>query len=109
MRTLKFIVDGQILKPDPNCDFTGLIPGSANYIKAEFSFSSDWNGFMKAVEFTSALGISFEPQLRADGKTCIVPVNALARRVFKIRVTGKQGKKKMTTNKVEVVQNGGGA
>lgn len=28
MRTLKFIVEGQAIKQDPNCDFSGLIPGT---------------------------------------------------------------------------------
>ena len=39
MRTLKFIVEGQIIKQDPNCDFSNLVPGTEGYLRAEFSFS----------------------------------------------------------------------
>ena len=39
MRTLKFIVEGQIIKQDPSCDFTNLVPGTEGYLRAEFSFS----------------------------------------------------------------------
>lgn len=107
MRTLKFIVDGQILKPDPSCGFKDLVPGSAECVKAEFSFSSDWNLYSKVIAFTSALGRQFPPQLLRDGRSCIIPKEALARRVFKVSVIGMNGDKKLTTNKVEVKQDGG--
>ena len=41
MRTLKFIVNGQIIKQDPKCDFSNLIPASEGYLVAEFSFSKE--------------------------------------------------------------------
>lgn len=28
MRILRFIANGQILEPDPECDFTGLVSGT---------------------------------------------------------------------------------
>ena len=43
MRTLRFIVDNEIIKQDPSCDFTGLFPGKNPNIKAEFVFSDEWN------------------------------------------------------------------
>lgn len=36
MRSLKFNVSGQIVSPDQSCDFTGLVPGTKGYLKAEF-------------------------------------------------------------------------
>ena len=39
MRTLKFIVDGQILRQDPTCDFSNIVPGTEGYLIAEFAFS----------------------------------------------------------------------
>ena len=39
MRTLKFVVDKQIIKQNPDCDFSGLVPGTDGYLQAEFSFS----------------------------------------------------------------------
>lgn len=107
MRTLKFIVENQILKPDPGCDFSNLVPGGKECAKLEFSFSSDWNGYARGVEFSSALGKSFTPKALVDGRACIVPTEALARRVFKIRVVGKKGDTMITTNKLAVKQNGG--
>lgn len=107
MRTLKFIVDDQIIKQDPSCDFSGLVPGTERYLQAEFSFSSEWNGFTKVAAFYSVLGKEYPPQVLIDGKSCIIPAEALERRVFKIRVIGKKGESKIQTNKVEVRQKGG--
>ena len=107
MRTLKFIIDKQIIKPDPKCDFSGLIPGTSGYLKAEFSFSSEWNGCNKVAAFYSVMGKEYPPQVLDDGKTCIIPEEALAGKMFKVRVIGKNEKQKITTNKLTVCQKGG--
>ena len=107
MRTLKFIVNNQIIEQDPRCDFSGLVPGTEDYLKAEFSFSSEWNGCTKVVAFYSMMGDEYEPRLLKDGKSCIIPAEALERRSFKIRVLGKRDKFRITTDKVVVHQNGG--
>lgn len=107
MRTLKFIVDDQIIRQDPQCDFSGLVPGTEGYLQAEFSFSSEWDGCVKVVSFESPFGAEYEPRVLEDGKTCVIPVEALKRRVFKMRVLGKRDTFRITTDKVEVCQNGG--
>lgn len=107
MRTLKFIVDNQLIKPDPKCDFEGLVPGTEDYLKAEFIFSEEWAGYTKVAGFYSAMGKEYPPQLLKDGKSCIIPAEALKRRVFKVRVIGKKSEQKITTNKLAVSQNGG--
>lgn len=107
MRTLKFIVDGQIIKQDPNCDFSGLVPGTEQYLEAEFSFSPEWSECAKVAAFYSLMGREYEPQILKDGKSCLIPSEALKRRVFKIQVIGKKEDFKITTNKVSVSQNGG--
>lgn len=106
MRTLKFIVKGQILKPDPNCDFSNLVPGTEGYLKAEFTFSPDWEGCVKVVEFSSG-GIEFEPKVLKSGKVCFIPKEALARQIFNVKVLGKQKDYRITTNKISISQNGG--
>lgn len=106
MRTLKFIVDNQIMKADPNCDFKNLVPGTKDYLRAEFSFSPEWNGFTKVVGFWSAMGYEYEPQLLVDGKSCVIPVEAVQRREFKLQVLGKRGDLTQVTNKVKIIQNG---
>lgn len=34
MRTLSFIVNGQIIKKNPECDFSNLIPGTSRLFKS---------------------------------------------------------------------------
>lgn len=107
MRTLKFIVKNQLIEQDPKCDFSGLVPGTEEYLKAEFSFSSEWDNCAKVVAFYSMFGSEYEPQVLEDGKSCFIPSDALKRRSFKLRVLGRRDNFKITTNKVVVHQNGG--
>lgn len=107
MRTLKFIVDGQIISRDPNCDFSDLVPGTEGYLRAEFSFSPEWRGCAKVAGFYSVMGNEYPPQVLTDGKSCIIPAEALARQTFRINVIGKNGEMKLTTNRVSVYQDGG--
>lgn len=106
MRTLKFIVDGQIIKQDPECDFTGIVPGTIGYLKAEFSFSKEWDNTIKVAAFYK-YGVECTPQLLKDGRSCMIPSEALTGRQFTISVLGKNEKIRLTTNKIEVVQKGG--
>lgn len=107
MRKLRFIADGQILKPDPDCDFSNLVPGSEGYIQAEVSLSKEWSGYVIVAAFYSALGIEYPPQPLVDG-LCTIPAEALKRRKIKMRIVGKKGYLKLQTNLVEIDQNGGG-
>ena len=107
MRTLNFIVNQQLITLDPKCDISGLIPGSEGYIQAKFSFSAEWKDSTKVAAFFSPLGREFPPQLLADGKTCMIPAEALKYRKFKVQIIGKKGDVKLTTNKVAVSQKGG--
>lgn len=107
MRTLRFIVNEQIIEQDSNCDFSGLVPGTAGYLQAEFIFSPEWNGCSKVAGFYSQMGKEYPPQVLTDGKTCMIPSEALERNIFKIQVMGKKEGLRLTTNKVEVCQKGG--
>jgi hypothetical protein len=107
MRTLRFVVDGQIIMQDPGCDFTNLVPGSNGYLQAEFLFSKDWDGYAKVAAFWSATGREYEPQVLKDGKTCMIPAEALVKRTFKVQIVGKKPGSYIKTNRVEVIQNGG--
>lgn len=107
MRTLKFIVDGQIISLDPNCDFSNLVPGTEGYLKAEFRFSSEWANCAKVASFWSSTGKEYTPQILEDGYSCAIPSEALEKRIFKVQVLGARKNFKIISNKVEVVQNGG--
>lgn len=111
MRILNFIIDGQIIKQDPNCDFDNLVPGTEGYLLASFTFSKEWVGHAKVATFWSIMGREYPPQLLTDGKTCVIPAEALKRRVFKVQVIGKDPctGTRLMTNKVAVSQNGGKA
>ena len=109
LRTLKFIVEGQVIKPDPSCDFNGLVPGTEKYLIAEFSFSPEWNNYTKVAAFYSVMGKEYEPKILGSGTTCLIPEEALKKRAFKIKIVGKKDGAKMATNKVTVRQNGGRA
>ena len=108
MRTLKFIVDGLIIKPDPDCDFSNLVPCTAGYLQAQFKFSDEWLGTTKVAGFYSVLGKEYEPQVLNTANTCTIPAEALKGSKFKIQVYGLKGADfKLKTDKVTVCQNGG--
>ena len=107
MRSLKFIVDGQSLMPDPSCDFDGLVPGTDGYLKAEFTFSEEWNNRVKIASFFSVFGKEYIPQVLKDGKSCTIPNEALLRREFRVMITGRDNNSTIKTNKLAVCQNGG--
>lgn len=109
MRTLKFIVNAQTITKDPTCDFSNLIPGTDGYLRAEFSFSKEWDDYTRVAGFYSVMGKEYSPKLLAEGRYCIIPTDALVRRAFKVQVVGKKlsDGSTLTTNKVEVYQDGG--
>lgn len=107
MRVLKFDINGQIIEQNPDCDFSGLVPGTKGYIQAEFHFSSDWDGYVKVASFRSRLGKEYTPQVLKDGRSCVIPSEALDKQYFKIQIIGKKGDSIMKTNKVEINQDGG--
>ena len=107
MRVLKFIVDGQTIRQDPSCDFSGIVSGTEGYLQAEFSFSKEWANATKVVGFYSKLGKEYTPQVLKNGKTCMIPAEATKNRVFKIRVIGKRDDYMLRTNKIAIEQKGG--
>lgn len=107
MRTLRFIVDGQTVKQDPNCDFSGLFLDKNSEICAEFIFSSEWNDKIKVAAFWSMLDREYEPQALDDKNACAIPSEAFTRASFKIQVLGVRGSERLTTNKLVVLQTGG--
>lgn len=107
MRILKFLVDGEILKQDPSCDFGGLFPGRNPDIQAEFVFSKEWNSRLKVVAFRSMLDQEYTPQVLGEDNTCVIPKEALARPAFKVQIMGKHRGRIIKTNSITVFQRGG--
>lgn len=118
MRVLRFIVNDQIIERDPDCDFSGLVPGTSGYLMAEFSFSPAWKNCVKIVEFSSwgANGTrGCPPQFLKDGKSCYIPAAALEGERVRLRVVGRripqEGSDKpdyrIITDSIEFSQSGG--
>lgn len=109
MRVLKFIVDGKTIRQDPSCDFTGLFPGTETSVVAEFSFSPEWKTGVKVAAFWSMMGSEYPPQELKDGKSCMIPTEALKRAAFKVQIFGKPNGVTTSTDKMTVYQRGGKA
>lgn len=106
MRTLRFFVEDQIIRKDPKCNFEGIVPGTQAYLKAEFIFSPDWEGFAKVAAFRDVMGREYTPQLLKNN-ACMIPTEALRNRIFTVQALGRKDNETITTNKVDVHQNGG--
>lgn len=109
MRVLRFDVNDQIISKDPECDFNNIVPGTSGYLKAEFIFSKEWDNFVKVASFYRN-GRECSAEILEDGKTCIIPSNALVGRRFAIKISGREKDNKnirITTSMVEIIQNGG--
>lgn len=104
MRTLKFIVDEQSLRKDPDCDFSGVVKGSKGYLQCSFSFSKEWNGCKVAASFWS-----YDKEIDAAAVVrgvCQIPDGVTNRRRFGVSLTGIKNGYRITTNKIWVEQEG---
>lgn len=107
MRTLKFIVDGRVIIPDPSCDFRGLFPAPNQEIAAEFTFSSNWDSIPKVAAFYSMLDDEYKPQIIDDKNRCMIPPEALSTPAFKMQIIGGSRDNLTTTRKITIYQRGG--
>ena len=101
MRVLMFNVDSQHITKDPTCDFTGLVAGTRNYLRAHFSFSQEWDDCMLVASFWRG---NKEYATHITGGFCEIPPEALTGRTFKVSVTGQRGDYRITTNRTLVCQ-----
>lgn len=106
MRVLKFVVDNLTIRPDPDCDFSGLFPGKEDHIQVDFTFSPEWRHRVKVAAFWSIMDKEYPPQVINRDGTCDIPTEALSKVAFKIQVLGKHMDKKFETNKCTIYQSG---
>lgn len=104
MRTLKFIVDGQRLKKDPQCDFSGLVVGSKNYLECEFAFSKDWVNMAKAATFKSGV---FTEHVPIINNLCKIPDSITDSTRIHLTITGRDTRTILTTNTSIIIQRKG--
>lgn len=105
MRTLKFIINSQKISLDPSCDFSGIVPGTAGYLYAQFDFSPEWRGLAKVAEFRRYDIDEAVPKKIINGK-CEIPAETLLGKKWYVNVVGKRGNIRMTTDRAEVKQGG---
>ena len=101
MRTLKFKVTNQHIQKDPDCSFYGLVSGSKGYLRAEFSFTPDWDGCVKAASFWVG---DVEHAVVLINDACMIPEEAVADTKFFVGITGKRAGMLVTTDRAMVMQ-----
>ena len=105
VRTLEFVIDGQRLKKDPNCNFSGIVAGSKGYLTCHFTFSSEWKGLNKAVIFKDGDKKIYEP-IKYDA--CKVPDEITDSSRIHIQIAGKDDAMFLQTNDAVIIQKKGG-
>lgn len=109
MRHLKLVVDGNVIKYSPAFSVDGLFPGMQEPVHLEFAFSPEWESRVKVAAFYSVMGKEYPPQALKDGKSCVVPAEALKTAAFKVQILGKHNGEKASTTKCTVYLKGGKA
>lgn len=105
MRTLKFAVNAQKISPDPSCDFSGIVPGTAGYLHAAFEFSVEWRGLAKVAEFRKYL--CDEPvSVPIINGECAVPDTVTGGKAWYVKIIGKRGDVILPTCNCKVEQEG---
>lgn len=103
MRMLKFVAQGQTLKPDQSCSFSGLYAGTIGYLHAAFQLDGDWNGCKIAVSFWRGHSDEEYAVPLRDGM-CEIPAEVLGGKLFGISLMGVKPGYLIRTNKVFVRQ-----
>ena len=101
MRLLSFNINAQRIEKDPKCDFTCLVAGTRNYLKAYFTFSSEWQDCEKVAVFWRG---NDEYAVRLENNMCYIPNEVLMGATFKVSVIGQNEKYRITTNRILVRQ-----
>ena len=102
MRLLIFNVDSQCVRKHPDCDFSHIVAGTKNYLRAKFIFSDEWRDCIKVASFWRGEK-EHAVLLNSDG-TCDIPTEALTGATFRVSVIGQKDGYRITTNKIVVRQ-----
>lgn len=101
MRLLEFNVNAQQIEKAQNCDFTNIVAGTTGYLRAHFTFSSEWDNCIKVARFWRG-GKEHAVCLRDD--ECDVPAEVLSGVTFGVSVLGQHDTYRITTNRTLVRQ-----
>lgn len=95
MRNLNFKVSGQKLSKEG--DFDNIVVGSKGYLKACFTFDSEWRGFVKVAVFKLKNGEEVPVKIDANGE-CVVPDSVTDGAYIYVRVVGKSKTQQVITS-----------
>ena len=101
MRLLKFNVNAQKITKAPNCDFDNIVAGTSDYLRAQFTFSPEWDDCVKIAQFWRA---GQEHAVLIENNECDIHPEVLKGATFKVSVLGTRGRYRIPTNKVIVRQ-----
>lgn len=104
-RVLSFIVEGQSIKKDPNCDFTGLVSGTKGYYQARFGFDREWRDYKKIAIFRTREITKYVPIING---TCQIPDEVTDHIMYYVSVVGKLKDLSIPTTEIAIRQNRGG-
>jgi hypothetical protein len=97
-----FDVNSQHVSKNPDCDFSHIVAGTKNYLRAKFNFSSDWNDYVKVASFWR--GEREEAVILNTDGTCDIPPEVLNGATFRVAVTGQRKECRITTNRILIRQ-----
>jgi hypothetical protein len=101
MRLLRFNVSAQKVSKAPDCDFTNIVAGTSGYLRAQFTFSPEWEDCVKIARFWRG---DKEYAAMIVNNECDIEPEALVGPTFRVSVLGQRGDYRITTNKVLVRQ-----
>ncbi len=101
MRLLHFNVNAQQITKAPDCDFSNIVAGTSGYLRAHFTFSPEWDDYVKIARFWRG---ETEHAVLIKNDECDIDPKALIGATFKVSVLGQHGDYRITTNKVLVRQ-----
>ena len=105
MRVLDFIVKGQSLIKNPDCDFGNIVAGTRGYLSARFQFyGNEWNTCKKAASFY--LEDREFAVLLDENNSCLIPNEVLVSDRFEVSLTGLNDGLLIKTTKTKVKQEG---
>lgn len=108
MKHLKLLVDGSVIKYDPECSFDGLYQGMKESVRLTFTFSPEWKNRPKVVAFCSLSNKEYPPMVLKN-KSCIIPAEVLTNPAFKVQILGKDTNKTIRTTQCTIYLEGGKA
>lgn len=106
MKYLKLLVDGNVIKYDPECSFDGLHQGMTETVRLTFDFSPEWKNRPKVVAFYSLSNKEYPPMVLKN-KSCIIPAEVLTNQAFRVQILGKDETKTIRTTQCTIYLEGG--